>query len=303
MSSTVKFTEKEREKQATQITIVGFIVNLILTAAKFIAGIIGKSNAMVADAVHSLSDFLTDIIVIVFIKVASKPKDKNHHYGHGKFEIFATIIIGVFLVLVALGLIWNGIKLIISFTKGVILEKPGLIALIAAIVSIVIKEALYWYTYLKGKKINSMAVIGNAWHHRSDAFSSIGTLLGISGAIFLGEKWRILDPISAIIVSIFILKVAFKLIMPNINDLLEISLPEKIENEILEIINNTDPEIKNSHNLKTRRIGNNYAIEIHIKVDKDMTVESSHNIATKIETNIREKYGENTHVAVHIEPF
>lgn len=296
-------TEKDREKYATKVTLVGFIVNTLLTITKFISGVVGKSNAMIADSIHSLSDFLTDIIVLVFIKIASKPKDKNHHYGHGKFEMFATIIIGLFLIIVAIGLIWNGIKLIINFTKGIIIEKPGYISLIAAIVSIVVKEILYWYTVIAGKKIKSDAVIGNAWHHRSDALSSIGTLIGISGAIFLGEKWRILDPISAIVVSFFILKVAFKIIIPNINDLLEVSLPEKIEEEILDIINTTDTEIKDSHNLKTRKIGNTYAIEIHIKVDKNMSVESSHNIATRIENNLREKYGNNTHIAVHIEPF
>lgn len=293
----------KREKEARNVTIIGFIVNIIMTIVKFIAGIIGKSNAMIADSVHSLSDFLTDIIVLIFIRIASKPKDKNHHYGHGKFEVFAAVIIGVFLAIVGIGIVINAINLIILvLIKGKTIEKPGMISLIAAFISIIVKEILYWYTVLNGKKINSHALIGNAWHHRSDALSSIGTLLGIGGAIFLGEKVRILDPISAFIVSIFIFRVAFKIMLTNISDLLEVSLPEKTEKEILDIITNTDKEIKEPHNLKTRKIGNNYAIEIHIKVAKNMSVQHSHKIATKIENNLKNRYGFNTHIAVHIEP-
>ncbi len=294
--------EIKREKEARKATLLGFFTNLIITIGKFIAGIIGKSNAMVADAVHSLSDFLTDIIVLIFMRIAAKPKDKNHDYGHGKFEVLATVLIGVFLIIVGIGIIINAFKLIIVVVKGGIIERPGLISLIAAFISIIIKEILYWYTVIIGKKINSMAVIGNAWHHRSDALSSIATLLGIGCAIFLGEKARILDPISAIIVSIFIFRVGFRIMIPGIEDLLEVSLSQEIEKEILEIINTSDENIINPHNLKTRRIGSNYAIEIHINLDKNMTVFDSHSIATKIENNLREKYGKNTHVAVHIEP-
>lgn len=291
-----------RLKQINKVTIVGFFVNLLLTIAKVIAGIIGKSSAMVADGIHSLSDFATDIIVLVFVKYSSKDLDQDHKYGHGKFETFATMIIAFALLAVGIGIFWSGLNKVIAALKGEIIEQPGIIALYAALVSIVSKEALYWYTVNTGKKVNSQAVIANAWHHRSDAFSSIGTALGISGAIFLGEKWRVLDPIAGIIVSFFIIKVAWDIAKPSIKELLESSLPEETENEISDLIKNVQG-VKNFHKLKTRKIGNTYAIEAHVRVDKDLSVEASHNIASEIEKLLREKFGIQTHIGIHIEPF
>ncbi|MDX9696584.1 MAG: cation diffusion facilitator family transporter [Bacteroidales bacterium] len=291
-----------RLKQINKVTIVGFFVNLVLTIAKVIAGIIGKSSAMVADGIHSLSDFATDIIVLVFVKYSSKDLDQDHKYGHGKFETFATMIIAFALLAVGIGIFWSGLNKVIAALNGEIIEQPGIIALFAALLSIISKEALYWYTVNTGKKVNSQAVIANAWHHRSDAFSSIGTALGISGAIFLGEKWRILDPIAGIIVSLFIIKVAWELAKPSIKELLESSLPEETENEISDLIKNVQG-VKNFHKLKTRKIGNTYAIEAHVRVDKDLSVEASHNIASKIEKLLREKFGVQTHIGIHIEPY
>lgn len=291
-----------RLKQINKVTIVGFLVNLGLTIAKVVAGIIGKSSAMVADGVHSLSDFVTDIIVLVFVKYSSKDLDHDHKYGHGKFETFATMIIAFALAVVGIGIFWSGLQKVLLAIKGEIIEQPGFIALGAAIVSIISKEALFWYTIKTGKQVNSQAVVANAWHHRSDAFSSIGTAIGISGAIFLGEKWRVLDPIAGIIVSFFIVKVAWDLAKPSINELLESSLPEETEREIAELIKNVNG-VKDYHRLKTRKIGNTYAIEAHVKVDKDLTVEASHNIATEIEILLRDKFGEQTHIGIHIEPY
>ena len=294
--------EKEsREKQIYRVTIVGSIANFFLLVFKFVAGILGQSSAMIADAVHSLSGFVTDIIVLVFVKVSAKPKDTGHDYGHGKYETLATVIIGIVLLIVGTGIFWNGLNQILAFYRGEKLESPDLIALIAALVSIVVKEILYRYSVIVGHKVQSQAVVANAWHHRSDAFSSIGTALGIAGAIFLGKDWRVLDPIAAVVVSVFIVKVSIQLLIPCLNDLLERSLPEEIEKEIITIIDE-DSQIKDPHNLRTRRIGSDFAIEVHIRLQPDMTVKEAHVVATGIENRLRAKYGLRTHVAVHVEP-
>ena len=222
---------ESREKQIYRVTIVGSIANFFLLVFKFVAGTLGKSSAMIADAVHSLSDFVTDVIVLIFVKVSAKPKDAGHDYGHGKYETLATAIIGIVLLMVGTGIFWNGLNQILAFYRGEELGAPDLIALIAALVSIVVKEVLYRYSVIVGHKVQSQAVVANAWHHRSDAFSSIGTTLGIRGAILLGDNWRVLDPIAAVIVSILIVKVAFQLVIPAINDLLEKSLPTEVEDK------------------------------------------------------------------------
>lgn len=286
-----------------RVTLLGSFANFILLIFKFAAGILGHSSAMIADAVHSLSDFVTDIIVMLFVNISSKPKDESHDYGHGKYETLATTIVGIVLLCVGSGLFWEGANKIYDYyIKGVTLESPGMIALIAALASIVIKESLYRITAWVGRRQDSQVVIANAWHHRSDAFSSIGTALGIGGAILLGENWRVLDPLAAVIVSLFIVKVALQLLIPAINDLLEKSLPKEIEDEVLEIIGEL-PEVKNPHNLRTRRIGNNFAIEVHIRVDGDTTVSRAHDLTKEIERRLREKFGQATHIALHVEPI
>ena len=224
--------EVAREKGIYRVTIVGSVVNFLLLLFKFFAGIMGHSAAMLADAVHSLSDFVTDIIVIVFVRISSKPEDEGHDYGHGKYETLATAIIGIILLGVGFGIFWNGASSIYRFLHGGSLQEPGMLALIAALVSVAFKEALYRYTVFKGKRLNSQAVVANAWHHRSDALSSIGTAIGIGGAILLGNHWRVLDPIAAVVVSFFIMKVAVKLLIPCVDELLEKSLPADVENEI-----------------------------------------------------------------------
>ncbi len=291
-----------RIKTIRNATFIGSVANLILTVGKIIAGIVGKSSAMIADGVHSLSDLVTDIIVLVFIRVSGKERDKNHQYGHGKYETFATMLISFALMFVGAGILWTSSKKVIDSIHGGVIEEPGYIALYAALISIVVKEGLFWYTKILGKKVNSQAMVANAWHHRSDAFSSIGTALGISGAILFGEKWRVLDPIAGIIVSFFILKVAWDIANPSIKELLESSLPVETENEVVEIIINTSG-VKGFHNLKTRKIGDIFAIEVHIKVDKDLSVESSHQIATEIEKSMRKKFGNQSHIGIHVEPY
>ncbi len=291
-----------RVKTIRNVTLIGSVVNMLLTVGKIIAGIVGKSSAMVADGVHSLSDLVTDIIVLFFVRISGKERDRNHKYGHGKYETFATMLISFALMIVGAGIFWSGTKKVIDTVNGVLIEQPGYIALYAALISIISKEGLYRYTKIFGLRVNSQAMVANAWHHRSDALSSIGTALGISGAILLGEKWRVLDPIAGVIVSFFILKVAWDIANPSIKELLESSLPQETENDFLEIISNTSG-VKGFHNLKTRKIGEIFAFEVHVKVDKELTVESSHQIATEIEKSIREKFGNQSHIGIHIEPF
>lgn len=296
-------TEREsRKKAVVRITLVGSLVNFGLVLLKFVAGILGRSAAMVADAVHSLSDFVTDIIVLVFIRISTKPRDEDHNYGHGKYETLATVIIGVVLCFVGIKLLLNGGNKIYGFfALGQEIKSPGYIALIAALVSILAKEILYRYTVVVGKRENSQSVVANAWHHRSDAFSSIGTAVGIGGAILLGPDWAVLDSIAAVVVSVFIIKVAFELLLPAIHELLEKSLSAEVEAGILNTIMMT-PGVCDPHNLRTRCLGNNYAIEVHIRVEGGMSVDEAHEITKQIESRLRDKYGEDTHVNIHVEP-
>lgn len=302
MNEPNEITDIAREKKAARVTWVGFFTNLILSAAKIVAGVVGRSSAMVADGIHSLSDFITDFIVIIFIKISSKNEDSDHPYGHGKYETFATMLISFALFIVAVGIFYSGSVKIYEVLNGGVIERPTYLALIMAAVSIIVKEGLYWYTIVVGRKIDSPAVIANGWHHRSDAFSSIGTLIGISGAMFLGEHWRILDPITSLIVGLFIVGVAYKLARPSIQELLEGSLPKEIETTIEEKIQET-PGVIAFHHLRTRKNGNTFIIDMHIKVDPVSSIVEAHDIATHVENTLKAAFGKRTRVNVHIEPY
>ena len=295
-------TDSARERALVGIIAAGAAVNLLLLLFKFAAGVGGHSGAMMADAVHSLSDFATDLIVFLCLHLSARPWDKDHDYGHGKYETLATSIIGIVLLFVGIGIFWEGAaKIHAVLFLGYELEAPGHIALIAALVSIVVKELLYRVTLSAGRRRNSSTIIANAWHHRSDALSSVGTALGIGGAIFFGHGWTVLDPIAAVVVSILIVRVAIKLTVPAVNDLLEKSLPEEVERDILATILE-DRRISNPHHLQTRRIGNDYAIDVHIRVDGHMTVAEAHEIMCHVERRLRQKYGIGTQITLHAEP-
>lgn len=274
---------------------------MVLLVFKFVAGILGHSAAMVADAVHSLSDFVTDIIVLVFVHISGKPEDKSHDYGHGKYETLAMTIIGMALLVVAFGIVYSGMTKIVAWAGGEQLKAPGMLALWAALLSIVLKEAVYHYSMVKAHQLSSQALEANAWHHRSDALSSIGTAIGIGGAILLGQRWTVLDPVASVIVGLFIVKVAIDLLRDGIGDLMEQSLPDEVENEMLQLVASV-PGVVKPHELRTRRIGNHYAIELHILMDGDITLREAHEKASEVEDLLRRKYGEETHVAVHVEP-
>ena len=290
-----------RDQKIYRVTITGSIVNIVLLVMKFVAGILGNSAAMVADAVHSLSDFLTDIVVIVLVKLSSKPADKDHDYGHGKYETIATSIIGIALIAVSLMLAWNGIDKIIFVVKGGDIESPCMIAFIAAIVSILLKEWAFRVTKKVALEVDSQALEANAWHHRSDALSSIGTAIGIGGAVLLGNSFAVLDPIAAVIVSVFIFIAAYRLLRQASGELLEESLPKETEDKIEEIVYR-DSLVSDIHNLHTRRIGSIIAIEMHLRLPGDISLEESHRHATAIERALRDEFGSGTHIMLHIEP-
>jgi len=293
---------KSREKEIYKVTLVGSAGNVALLTFKFIAGVMGNSAAMIADAVHSLSDFITDVIVLAFVHVSAKPQDESHDYGHGKYETFATFIIGLAIMAAATGIIISGVAKLVDWASGKQLAAPGWLALAAAIVSIVVKEFLYRYTVHRGKQLGSQAVVANAWHHRSDALSSIGAAVGIGGAILLGNRWTALDPLASVVVGVMLVKVSIDLLRSSIGELTESSLPSDVEQEIEDIICSL-PDVCEPHNLRTRRIGNRFAIEAHVRMDGNKSLTEAHNRASAIERRLRERFGPQTHVTIHMEPI
>ncbi|MBT4551380.1 cation transporter [bacterium] len=284
-----------------RITLLGVIVNITLSTLQLIVGIFGRSSAMIADAIHSFSDLITDSIIIISLQITKKPADESHNYGHGKVETLASTLVSIALILVGFTIFNLGLKKTILVFNEELLTKPSMFALYLIIFSIIAKEMLYRVTFKAGQKSGSTALMANAWHHRSDAFSSIATLIGISGAIFLGPKWYFLDPLAAIIISFFILKIGLQLLSKSINELLEATLPPEINEKILKIVTSVQ-ESKNPHNVKTRRIGRNIAIDLHIKVAPALNIVAAHNISTTIEQKLKNHFGENTVVYIHIEP-
>lgn len=292
----------ERNMEIYKVTLLGGAVNVVLLLFKFVAGIVGHSAAMVADAVHSLSDFVTDIIVLVFVRISGKPKDKSHDYGHAKYETLAMTLIGAALFAVAIGIVYNDLAKIMAWAGGHELEAPGMLALWAALLSVVLKEGIFHYSMVKARQLNSQAVEANAWHHRSDALSSIGAAVGIGLAIWLGQRWTVFDPLASIVVGLMLVKVAYELLKTTVNELTESSLPEETEHEILQIIQSFG-DVRQPHNLRTRRIGNHIAIEVHVRMDGQLPLTIVHERATTIERKLKERFGPDTHVALHMEPI
>ena len=292
---------KNREREIYKVTLVGSACNVVLLVFKFVAGIVGHSSAMMADAVHSLSDFITDLVVLVFVKISAKPQDESHDYGHGKYETVASFLIALALMLAAGGIIFAGVSKFVAWWGGALLEPPGWLALWAALLSIVMKELLYQYTAHRGRAIESQALEANAWHHRSDALSSIGAAIGIGGAILLGQRWAVLDPLASIVVGLMLVRVALKLMKISLGELTECSLPEETEREIMDIVCSL-PDVREPHNLRTRRIGNRTAIEVHVRMDGSTSLDEAHKRATDIEHRLKERFGSHTHVTVHMEP-
>lgn len=293
--------KENREKAIRRVTVLGAAVNTMLTAIKILAGIFGRSAAMVADGVHSLSDLLSDFVVLVFTHISSKGRDKGHSFGHGKFETLATSLVSLLLIVVGAKMMASGIESIIAVFSGEVLPRPGYIALAAALISIVAKEIIYRMTAKVGEDYGSQVVIANAWHHRSDALSSIGSLLGIGGAIVLGEKWTVLDPIVSCCISVAIIIVALKIGMPALSELLDASLPEAVEAEIVRIAGSVDG-VMDIHDLKTRKNGVSVIIEAHILVDASLSIVEAHDVSSRVEDALTARFGPETQVSIHVEP-
>lgn len=291
----------DRQKETYRVTIAGSIINILLLAFKFAAGILGHSAAMIADAIHSLTDFVTDAIVLVFVRLGSKPTDHDHDYGHGKYETLASAIIGVSLLVVGMMICYSGVTKTYHAMCGEPLQQPGFIALAAAVASVVLKEWAYRFTVRVGRRCHSEAVVANAWHHRSDALSSVGSTVGIGGAIILGEKWAVLDPLTAIVVSFFIMKAAWSVLSKAVDELTDGSLPKETEDEIESIVNE-DKDVSVVHNLCTRRIGNRVAIEMHVRMPGETSLYVAHHHATEIEQRLKQRFGADTHISIHLEP-
>ncbi len=290
-----------RTRSIYRVTILGLVVNLLLLLFKLVAGVVGRSGAMLADAVHSASDLATDVVVLLFVRISRKPRDKDHDWGHGKYETFASLLIAVALAVVGVNILIDSARAIDAVSHGEVLPRPGAIALVAAAVSIVVKELLFRYTICVGRRCDSPSVVANSWHHRSDALSSVGTLIGIGAAYFLGEEWRIADPVAAIVVAALIIKVSYDLSRTALEELLEKSLPEDVERRILDTALSL-PGVEDPHNLRTRRIGHGVAIELHIRVDEMMTVRESHEITRRLEQRLKEQFGAASAIAIHVEP-
>ncbi len=292
----------ERVKEIAKVTLKGSIVNLLLVCVKVAAGVAGHSAAMVSDAVHSLSDLLTDFVVLAFVRVSGRPKDASHDYGHGKFETMASLLIGIFLAAAAIGIVVSGAVKLSSWLQGEDIPAPGRMALWAALLSIAAKELLFRYTDAQGRKLDSPALRANAWHHRSDALSSIGAAIGIAGALLLGDRWTVLDPLASIVIGAMLVKVAWDMLGPSFGELTDSSLPAETEQEIIGMIRDI-PGICEPHNLRTRRIGRLIAAEVHIRLDGSQSLSEAHEKASEVERRFKERFGRESHIIVHMEPL
>lgn len=291
-----------RLKQIETVTLFGAICNIVLTLVKFIAGMLSGSAAMIADAVHSLSDLISDGIVLIFAHVSSRKCDHGHDYGHGRFETLATLAVSILLLVVAGEMLAHAVQQIVAAWHGEMITTPGVVALWAALLSIATKEALYQWTARVGKRINSPVMIANAWHHRTDAISSVASAAGIAGAAFLGGQWAILDPLVGGVISIVILVVGVKMALPALQELTDASLPDETEKQILAIMSSVDG-VHSVHHLQTRQMGHYFVVDAHVVVDSSLTVAEAHVITDHIEAALLNTYGHETHISLHVEPM
>ncbi len=286
-------------KIINKVAIVTIVVNLVLAVGKFLAGIFGHSTAMISDAVHSSSDVLSTLIVLVGARIAVKNEDKDHNYGHDKFESIASILLAMLLFATALALGWTGIKSIADAAKGGEFVKPTLAALIAAIVSIVVKEGMYWYTIYYAKKLDSQALKADAWHHRSDAFSSVAGFVGILGAM-LGVY--VLEGIATVLIALLIIKVSYDIVKIVLRQLTDHAAPEELVGKIYKTIND-DEDVKNVDLLKTRISGSIIYVEAEIAVDRELSIVEAHDIAQRVHDKIETTFEEVRHIVIHVNPY
>lgn len=295
-------SDSNRADRATRVTWLSIILNTLLMCAKLFVGIVANSGAVIADALHSASDFITDFTVMVGMRLAKKPQDDDHPYGHGKYETLAAVIVGIFLC---------GIGLLIAYSSGETIvkaiafneypEQPELLALWISIISIILKEGLFQITIHVATQTKSTALTANAWHHRSDALTSIATAVGVGIAALLGGKWILLDPVAAAIVGIILLKIAWTIVCESLDHLLEHGMTPEENKQILDILH-TDAELTEPHHIRARRVGTVAVIELHFRVSPKMTVYESHLIASRVEERLCEVFGTDAIVTIHVEP-
>ncbi len=293
---------EHKSKEGLRVTIIGMAVNIILTIVKVVAGVVGNSAALIADGVHSLSDLLSDFVVIFSIRISAKPEDDSHNFGHKKIENLASVIVGVMLLFAGVLILYEGAGTIYDFIEGTPVEKPAMVTFYVALLSIIGKELLYQYTHRVAKKLGSDMIEVNAWHHRTDAFSSIGVAAGIGAAILLGDNWAILDPVMAVLLALYILYIAAKIIYNSTNDLMEASLSPEVNEEIKSIILDCGG-VLNMHSLKTRKLGSSKAIDMHIMIDENLTVKEAAEIQKDVENCLKQRFGPDTYVIIKVEPF
>jgi cation diffusion facilitator family transporter len=283
--------------EVRRVTWIGLAVNVFLSALKFIVGFLGSSQAVVADAVHSLSDMGTDFAVLLGVKFWSAPADESHPYGHRRIETIVTGAIGIALALAALGIGYNSLATI----RDVHLKQPGWIAIVGSLLAIILKETLYRWTVAVGKRTKSSAVVANAWHHRSDALSSVPVVIAVTVAV-INPKLAFIDHIGALVVSIFILKVSWDIIYPSLSELADLGAPQKSREKIRSIAMGING-VKSVHGIRTRRLGSGLHVDLHILVDGEMTVSMGHDISAAVKSALIEKGPNILDAVVHLEPY
>ncbi|MGN0466784.1 MAG: cation diffusion facilitator family transporter [Lachnospiraceae bacterium] len=295
----VSLTDSEKKKIAMRVSNVSIGVNILLSVGKLLAGVIAHSSAMISDAVHSASDVFSTLIVIIGIHISSKESDEEHQYGHERLECVASIILATVLGITGLAIGYQGITKIMSGVQGTKLIIPGKLALIAAIFSILVKEGLYWYTRNAAKKTKSGALMADAWHHRSDALSSIGSLVGI-GAAILG--FPIFDPIASVAICFCIFKVAYDIYKDAVSKMLDTACDAQI-NEKMEKVILAQDGVRGIDLLKTRLFGSKIYVDVEISADATLTLEASHEIAEQVHHKIEEEFEDVKHCMVHVNPY
>ena len=297
MKTNEKDTKPDETAVIRKLSLVGIIGNVFLSAFKFIAGIMGNSSAMVSDAVHSLSDVFATFIAFLGVRFGRREADASHPYGHERIESLAAIVLGLILLVTGIGIGWVGIEKILAGNYES-LPIPGMIALVAAIVSIAVKEAMFWYTRHWARVIRSSAFEADAWHHRSDAMSSIGALIGVGGSM-LG--YPVLDPIASVVICLFILKQGISIIYDALKKMLDTSCGEQFEEEVRQLVD-AESQVERIDMLRTRMFGDKAYIDMEIAIDGSMQLTDAHAIAERVHDDIEHAFPEVKHVMIHVNP-